>query len=213
MKTYITLFAFVALPFTGLSAQSKYCDKLIQNGDTVVCQDFGHKGKVFREHFYVKGKREFTRWWHYRKNGEYQFIQHKKKSVFAKKHGPAMQFYPDGKVKLYVFYQNGIRTGKCYSYYPSGKMKSACNSNDKGRPDGLLTEFYENGQVMNQARWIDGLIVEVLVNKDEQGYDVPFGTLLYGTGTWLYREPGTNNVWVHHYQDGKLIKTTKVQNQ
>lgn len=33
----LTLFAFAALPFAVLSAQSKHCDKLILNGDTTIC--------------------------------------------------------------------------------------------------------------------------------------------------------------------------------
>lgn len=209
MRIFILLLAFVAIPWMDLSAQSKYCDKLIQNGDTTVCQDFTRKGKLFREHFYVKGERQFTRWWNYRKNGEYQVTQHKGKGAFAKKHGPALRFYPDGKLKTYVFFENGVRTGRCFNYYPSGKMKSACHSNAKGKPDGLLTEFHENGQVANQARWKDGRLVEITACKDEQGNDKPFGTLSNGTGTWVHQEPGTDKTRIYHYKDGKYIKTTK----
>lgn len=210
MKIFAGLFLslFVA---AGASAQSKWCDNLIQNGDTTVCQDFTRKGKLFREHFYVGGKRAFTRWWNYRKNGEYQVTQHKGKGGFAKKHGPAIRFYPDGTVKLYMFFQNGIRTGRCFHYYPSGKMKSACNTNAKGKPDGMLTEFYENGQVATQSRWKDGRLMEIITNKDEEGKDKPFGTLKNGTGTWIYQEPGSAKTWIHQYKDGKFIKVTKAQ--
>lgn len=193
-------------------AQPKGCDNLLQKGDTTVCQDFNGKGKLFREHFYVNGKREFTRWWHFSKKGDYYFYQKKNKSPFAKKHGPEVHYYPDGKIKIYAFYQNGIRTGKCYFYYPSGKMKSACNTNHKGKSDGLFTAFFENGQVMQQTRWKDGRMTEIISNRDEEGNEVYHGTFKDGNGTWIYREPGTSKAWIIHFKDGKSFKTVKAHN-
>lgn len=213
MKAYITLLVLLVLPLSGLGAQGKHCDNKIQRGDTTVCQDFTRKGRLFQEHFYVKGERVFTRRWHYRRNGDYESTQHRKKSAFAPKDGPAVQYYKGGQVKKIGRFKDNRLVGKCYSYYLSGKMKSACNHNEKGDHDGLVTDFYENGQVMHQARWSNGLLVEILANKDEQGKDIPFGTFKDGTGTWIFQDPGTEKIRVYHYKNGRLIKSTKFQHQ
>jgi antitoxin component YwqK of YwqJK toxin-antitoxin module len=212
MKNWLILLLLV-LSGNTIWAQSKGCDQLIQRGDTTVCQDFTSKGRLFREHFYVKGERVFTRWWHYRKNGDYESTQHQKKSPFAKKHGPAVQYYKNGQVKRIGRFQNNKLVGRCFSYYLSGKMKSACNHNEKGDHDGLVTDFYENGQVMHQARWSNGLLVEILANKDEQGKDIPFGTFKDGTGTWIFQEPETEKVRVYYFKNGRLTKSTTFQHQ
>jgi hypothetical protein len=91
-------------------------------------------------------------------------------------------------------------------------MKSACNTNHKGKSDGLFTAFFENGQVMHQERWKDGRLTEIISNRDEQGNDIPFGTFKDGNGTWIYRELDTTKAWIIHFKDGKPVKRIKVHN-
>lgn len=194
------------------AAQPKGCDKLVQRGDTTICQDFTSKDRLFREHFYVNGERIYTRWWNYSKNGEYQWVQQKGKGPFAKKHGPAYRFYPNGKVKNRAAYYDGKQVGQCFGYYPSGALKQTCQMNNKGKPDGILTTFYETGQVESKARWENGCLREIIEYKDEQGRDRPVGTFKNGNGDWIWYE--NSQPYIRYtYNEGKLIKKKRIRSQ
>jgi hypothetical protein len=49
----------VLFVFGRLNAQFKHCDRLLQQGDTTVCQYF-KEGKISKEHFYLGQKRMKT---------------------------------------------------------------------------------------------------------------------------------------------------------
>jgi antitoxin component YwqK of YwqJK toxin-antitoxin module len=207
---HFNLFLITTVWLGQLTAQPKGCDKLVQRGDTTVCQDFNGKGRVFREHYYLKSERIFTRRWRYKKNGEYECVQKNGKSAFAKMHGPAYRFYPDGKVKYHVVYYDGIRVGQCFGYYPSGALKQTCQMNDKGKEDGILVNYYENGQIEAKARWENGRLREIVEYKDEQGRDRPAGTFKDGNGDWIWYENGQPAI-VYTYKEGKQVKKKQVK--
>lgn len=201
--------AFVSIASTFVRAQPKDCDNLIHRGDTTICQDFNGKGKVFREHFYVNGERVFTRLWNHYKNGEYQWTQRNGKGPFAKRHGPAYRFYPNGKVKNRAAFYDGTQVGQCFSYYPSGALKQTCQMNSRGKSDGILTTFYENGQIESKAKWENGLLREIIEYRDEDGNNRPIGTFKDGNGDWIWYEKGKATV-VYLYKNGKLVKKKRI---
>lgn len=192
------------------TAQPKGCDKLVQRGDTTICQDFNGKGRLFREIFYLNGQRMYSRWWNYSKNGEYQWIQKRGKSPFGQKHGPAYRFYPNGQVKYRAAFYDGTQVGQCFGYYPSGALKQTCQMNGKGKSDGIIVSYHENGQVEAKARWENGRLLEIIEYKDEQGRDRPAGTFKNGNGDWVWYENG-QPAYVYSYKKGKLIKKKRVR--
>lgn len=210
MKTYITLLVLVLVPLGGVSAQFKHCDKLVRLGDTIVCQDFTGKGKLFREHYYVNGERVFTRWWRHKKNGAKEWTQNKSKGPFGKRNGPAYMYYPDGKTKATTFYEHNKKIGPCKEYYPSGTLKQTCEKHIKGKTHGIHTSYYENGQLKDQTRWENGRLKEILQYKDEQGRNLPIGTFKDGNGTWTYTEEG-NKKFIYTYKQGKIVRRKRLQ--
>jgi antitoxin component YwqK of YwqJK toxin-antitoxin module len=211
MKTYITLLVLVALSFGGLRAQSKYCDKLVRLGDTIVCQDFTGKGKLFREHYYVNGERVFTRWWRFKKKSkEYEVVQKLGKSPFAKKNGPAYVYFPSGKMSASTVFEHNKKIGPCKEYYQSGVLKQTCERHIKGKTHGIVSNYYENGQIKAQARWDNGRLREILQYKDEQGQNLPIGTFKDGNGTWTYLEDG-NKKFVYTFKQGKIVRRKRLK--
>ena len=194
-----------------LIAQSKHCDKLVEKGDTIICQDFTRKGKLFREHVYVNGKYDFTRRWHYRKNGEFECLYQKSKGAFAKQNGPAFAFYSNGILKASTFFEHGHKIGPCKYYYPSGKIKRKCQHHINGNLDGIHTDFFENGQLHSKARWEKGRLQEILAYKDENGTDLYVGSFKDGNGTWIWTEIGKAPM-VFTYRNGRLVNKKRLKN-
>jgi len=188
-----------------ISGQSKHCDKLLHQGDTIVCQDF-KRGRLIKEHVYLGGNRIFTRRWRYSNNGEFQYVQKRGAGMFDRANGPGVRFYPNGNVKYYLTFVHGRQVGPCFEYYPSGALKHICNINEHGKLNGILTNFHENGQVYAQALWENGRIREILKHQDEKGQALPVGTFNDGNGNWIWYENG-QPAFVYSYRNGKLIKT------
>lgn len=204
---YMSLFMLTA---TSVAAQTRYCDHILQYGDTTICQDFtGKKHRLYREDFYIKGERIFTRWWNYRKNGDYQWRQKKGKSAFGKSEGPAMVYYANGAVQMTAHFSKGKQVGDCLNYYPSGAIKIRCYHGADGKPDGIRTMYHENGQVKAKTRLENGRLREILAYKDEQGQDLPIGSFQRGTGDWIWYEKG-QPTYRYTYQDGREKKRRKV---
>lgn len=211
MKTWnLFYFLFLLIQVGEVSAQPEGCDKLIQRGDTLVCQEFTRKGRMYKEEFYLGGQRIHTRWWRHYSNGTFGFIQRAGKSPFSKAHGPAVKFYPSGNVEINMVYTHGIPTGNCFSYYPSGNLRKICSWNDQGKSEGIIYEFHENGQLSYQARWEDGRLREILAYKDSLGNDLPIGTFKDGTGTWLWQENG-KLLSEFNYKDGRMVKKRRLK--
>jgi hypothetical protein len=212
MKPKCVLFIFFIL-FTvnGIHAQSRSCDEIISKGDTLICKDYLGKNKFpFDEHFYVDNTRIFTRRWLGKKNGEFECTQYKSAGAFAKMNGPAYHFYQDGAVKATTFMEHDKVIGPCRAYYQSGSLKQKCEGHLKGKVNGIMTTFHENGQVNSKTRWENGRLREILVYKDELGIDLPIGTFKDGNGIWNLIEKGDPAI-LYQYKDGKVInkKTLK----
>ena len=188
-----------------VSAQTKHCDKLLHQGDTIVCQDL-KRGRLFKEHFYLEGERIFTRRWRYQSNGTFAYYQKKKAGFFALTDGPEVHFYPNGNVQYYLTYVRGRRVGPCFAYYPSGALKHICDVNDKGQFNGVLAEFHENGQVYSEALWENGRLREILKHQDDKGQALPVGTFKAGNGTLIWHENG-RPAFLFTYRNGKRIRT------
>jgi antitoxin component YwqK of YwqJK toxin-antitoxin module len=212
MKTCFLLLFFALFPFEGIWAQSKYCDELVQRGDTVVCREYAFKRKLpSMEHFYVHGKRIFSRDWNQKKNGEYYWKQQISKGAFVKANGPAYRFYPNGSVKVSTTFKHNKIVGPCKEFYPSGAIRKFCSGHIKGKIHGIDTYLHENGALNARIKWESGRLVEILDYKDEQGNDLPIGTFKNGTGDLIWVEKGKETL-VLSYRNGKLIKKKPLKN-
>ncbi len=209
---YLFYLSLTILTATNVAAQSTtYCDYTLHYGDTTICQDFTEKKhRLYKEEFYVKDERIFTRWWRYRKNGDYQWQQKKKKGAFAKAEGPATVYYANGKVKMTAYFSHGKQVGDCLNYYPSGALKLRCYHGANGKLNGIRTFYYENGQVKAKFRWENGRLREILEYKDEQGQDIAVASFQHGTGDWIWSEKG-EPTYRYFYKDGRYKKKRKIE--
>lgn len=198
---------FLFLPLEWLGAQSKFCDELVQVGDTFICRDFvGKSIAPAREHFYLYGHMIFTRRWYYWDNGEYSWVQFRKRGTYAKREGPACSFYADGTMMSYQVYKKGKLIGPCRNYYSNGTLSSTCERHIKGKLDGIQLKFHKNGLVKSKTRWKNGKLLQILRYKDPQGNDLPIGTFKDGNGTWVYYDEEGKQIGVQVYKNGALIE-------
>jgi antitoxin component YwqK of YwqJK toxin-antitoxin module len=208
MKVHCFIGYFIAfLSLEQVSAQSKFCDELVQVGDTFICRDFvGKSVAPAREHYYLYGKMIFTRRWYYNsEDGGYGWTQYRRRGTYAKRHGPSCSFYEDGTLGFSTVYKKGKIVGPSRSYYPTGILKSTCAGYINGLIDGIYLEFHENGAVKSKSKWEKGRLRQILRYKDAQGNNLHVGTFKDGNGTWIKYDYEGNQVFVDTYKNGKVL--------
>jgi antitoxin component YwqK of YwqJK toxin-antitoxin module len=167
------------------SAQPRKYDNVLTNGDTTV-YIIKEEGKVSKAHFYLNGKRIFSRFWTYYESGSYFWEQKIGTGPFAKRNGPATYYYENGQVSNITHYRNDKIVGPCVEYYPSGIVRSFCTRHVlKNKLDGLTNSYYPNGKVHLKQVFRNGRLMDVLAYRDEEGNDLYFGTLKNGNGTFI----------------------------
>lgn len=118
-------------------------------------------------------------------------------------------YYPDGSVKTLQTYRNGIPQGVRREYdkdgnivagylYEDGQKVAEGITREDGVRDGPWTEFYSNGQLRAEGKYLDGLKV------GEWVYYHPNGKVEQ-TGT--YDEKGRlQGQWVWYYPSGEVLR-------
>lgn len=214
------ILAFFLLFFGRLNAQFKHCDRLLQQGDTTICQ-YIKKGKITKEHFYLGQTRIFTRRWVYREDagwmycngiGSYYWEQRISKNKKAKRNGPAEHYAADGTLQYTTFYRHGKRVGPTAGYYPNGVLNYTCERHlMNGKIDGRVNNYHPNGTIASKKIWKNGRLFEILAYKDDQGNELPVGTFDKGNGD-VFRYIGQKPVLKDTYRNGKVIKITIIDN-
>ncbi len=88
----------------------------------------------------------------YRKDGTLENLIHYDNN---RKHGPAYNYYPDGKtVKVEVHYEKGYKNGETRWYYPDGKIYRITPFVN-GKILGIRTTYYENGNPQAEIPYWD----------------------------------------------------------
>ena len=73
----------------------------------------------------------------------------------GKEHGLWKQFYANGQIKEFRYYQNGLKTGELKAYWSNGQLKRRCSfKNDL--QEGLCQEWSEEGRLMVQMHYHNG---------------------------------------------------------
>jgi antitoxin component YwqK of YwqJK toxin-antitoxin module len=88
----------------------------------------------------------------YRKDGTLEILITYRNN---RKHGPAKNYYPDGKtVKTELTYDNGYKQGESRWYYPDGSLYRS-TPYVRGEIQGIRRVYYENGQLMAEIPYKD----------------------------------------------------------
>ena len=70
-------------------------------------------------------------------------------------HGPGRFFYPDGEIQGKIFFKNGILEGVLTEYFENGQLALLANYKNE-REDGIFKTFYENGQLWEDNFYKEG---------------------------------------------------------
>lgn len=205
----ITCLLIAAGPLFG---QAQKGDVILQQGDTTILQHL-KGGRVTKEHFYLNGKRIFSRWWTYQDNGSFNWYQTISKSRWAKKNGPAIHYYETGQIWFTTVFRHDNKVGPCATYYPTGVVESICTRHVlKGKWDGLVNHYYPNGRVKTKLIFKNGALDQILAYRDEMGDDLPIGTFSKGNGDWIIYF-GKKPAMITTYKHGRRIRTKFLTNE
>ncbi|MBW6491448.1 MAG: toxin-antitoxin system YwqK family antitoxin [Lentimicrobium sp.] len=131
--------------------------------------------------------------------------------------GAWKEFYEDGQLRSEGVYRNGNRIGKWRFYHPDGALEQEGNYNNQGNTNGLWKWYYSNGLVLREENFLNGNSEGIFTEFDENGDIIIQGEYVEGLeeGFWKYqhgdhREEGTyrggmrNGEWKYYYDDGQL---------
>ena len=163
--------------------------------------------------------------WMVRYNEEGQLVmkyQHEH-GVF---HGKSIEFYESGIIRAEGFFTKGTPTGSWRTYYESGKVRANYTLKQLPTGPGKVGPFlwyYENGNVMEQSNYVEGLAQGEYLKYHESGGLSVKGQYMNGLkeGEWVdFNEDGvvvlkgvyTRNAktgdWTRYYDDGTWQCTT-----
>ena len=95
-------------------------------------------------------------------------------------HGTETWYYPDGKKKYEVTFQDGIKMGKEIFWLPNGAMKWSWDHRSDGT--GVWTHYWPNGRKKIESTWRDFKAEGVAVHWDQQGNVIKRVTFKDGAG-------------------------------
>lgn len=111
-----------------------------------------------------------------------------------KKQGLRKQFYPDGKIKTEISFEDNIPKGESRTYFANGNI-SEIGTWKNGSWDGVYRYFYEDGTLSYEWNFVNGK------REGEQKYYWPNGKLNY-IGRW---ENGAEKGVVKEFNDNGLL--------
>ena len=95
-------------------------------------------------------------------------------------HGTETWYYPDGKKKYEVTFQDGIKVGKEIFWLPNGAVKWSWDYRSDGT--GVWTHYWPNGRKKIESTWRDFKAEGVAVHWDQQGNVIKRVTFKDGAG-------------------------------
>ena len=97
------------------------------------------------------------------------------------------EYYPEGSLKAEGDYDNGIKTGKWNYYHANGKLEQTGRYNNKGKPDGIWSWYYDSGQLLREENYYRGKRDGLSEEFDENGTLIEMGEYYEGLedGPWF----------------------------
>jgi len=126
-------------------------------------------------------------------------------------------YYNNGALKAEGVYENGIKVGVWKFFHPNGELEQTGRYDKKGRLQGEWVWYYPSGKILRQEMYLDGLADGLTTEYDEEGNIITEGEYIEGLeeGPWVYqygdyREEGSysygylNGYWKHFDDEGHL---------
>ncbi|MBE0637988.1 MAG: toxin-antitoxin system YwqK family antitoxin [Bacteroidales bacterium] len=133
------------------------------------------------------------------------------------RNGPWKDFYTTGQLRAEGVYLDGQRVGKWTFYHLNGAKEQTGEFDPQGRPVGKWVWYYPSGNLLREENYIKGKADGMMSEYTEEGDILAEGDFIDGEeeGPWIYdlgnfREEGgysyglRHGVWRHYYDDGKL---------
>lgn len=133
------------------------------------------------------------------------------------KDGPWKEFYEEGQLRAEGMYSLGKRIGRWRFYHENGSVEQEGTYNNQGNAEGAWKWYYDNGNVLREESFRNGLSDGPYVEYNEEGKVVTQGEFVEGLeeGFWKYeygdiREEGTfrggkrNGEWKTYYDNGQV---------
>ena len=118
-------------------------------------------------------------------------------------------YYPDNKIKAYKSYRNGIPDGVHKEFDENGNAVSTViyklgiivakggTVDDKGRKQGIWTEYFVTGEKKSEGIYIEG-------NKSEKWNYYYISGKIEQVGNYIYGKAVDN--WIWYYQNGNILR-------
>ena len=129
-------------------------------------------------------------------------IDYEKLEVWRVELGENLAYAPNqspGESSLPVTY-----TGWVKETFDDGRIRSLVHYKD-GKPDGLETIWYENGQRRNESNWEDGKLWAAVAWKPN-GKKCPVTNVVNGNGVVVYYNDKGTEVDRETYRDGEYVR-------
>lgn len=155
---------------------------------------YDQSGEVSEKISYLYGKK--NGWYYkYKHDGSGHYLLSQELFAGDRKEGTATIFYPDGKIRQTIAYNNGKKEGLSKEYDEQGNIitlleyhndflisRERINRTDaKKIKQGPWKEFYDNGRLKKEANYVDDLMHGYYKEYDEKGNLVL--TMLYDHGS------------------------------
>ncbi len=135
----------------------------------------------------------------------------------GKKDGSWEEFYSDGRLKAQGIYNNETKVGEWKYFYKNGNLEQTGQYDDEGKLIGDWKWYYPSGNILREESFIDGLADGLMTEYSEEGRIITEGEFIEGMeeGPWFfeygdYREEGEysygmrNGVWKYFFGNGAL---------
>jgi hypothetical protein len=129
-------------------------------------------------------------------------IDYEKLEVGRVELGETLAYAPNqspGESSLPVTY-----TGWVKETFDDGRIRSLVHYKD-GKPDGMATAWYENGQRRNESNWEDGKLWAAVAWKPN-GKKCPVTNVVNGNGVVVYYNDKGTEVDRETYRDGEYVR-------
>jgi antitoxin component YwqK of YwqJK toxin-antitoxin module len=185
------------------------CDSMRVRGDSILFYCSNSKN-YWQIAIYTKtekiGVQRFSR----NKEGSLIMGTYESDNPFSKKNGMAIEWYPDGQVRIKTTFLNNKENGKRETFYANGQSQCNCHyKNDEKH--GEQSVHWDNGQLYYKAIYEEGKLVNVLAYFNKNGQPLEIGSIKNGNGEWLQYDDNGQIEKIEIYENGKLKKTKKIK--
>nr|NQU90720.1 hypothetical protein [Bacteroidota bacterium] len=133
------------------------------------------------------------------------------------KNGEWKDYFNDGSLKAEGAYTEGVKIGKWNYYHANSRLEQTGKYDNDGKLTGKWVWYYPSGNILREEYYIDGLADGLMTEFTEEGEVIAEGEFIEGMeeGPWIYvngdyREEGEysyglrNGIWKSWYPDETL---------